>query len=74
MSADVLLSTWLTPSRRRARFDTLLLGLPVLLLASALVWRLARLSRYLPSSTRAMTTAEASKYRCGICPAGVAHH
>ncbi|PZU54810.1 MAG: DUF4175 domain-containing protein [Sphingobium sp.] len=43
MSADVLLSTWLTPSRRRARFDTLLLGLPVLLLASALVWRLAGL-------------------------------
>ncbi len=32
---------------------------------AALVWRLARLSRYLPSSTRAMTTAEASKYRCG---------
>ncbi|MFN3797621.1 MAG: DUF4175 domain-containing protein, partial [Sphingobium yanoikuyae] len=43
MSADVLLSTWLTPSRRRARLDTLLLGLPVLLLASALVWRLAGL-------------------------------
>ncbi|MCY1436561.1 hypothetical protein D9M71_526900 [compost metagenome] len=32
------------------------------------VWRLARLSRYLPSSTRAITTAEASKYRCGITP------
>ncbi|MNS68939.1 hypothetical protein D3C72_1022400 [compost metagenome] len=37
------------------------------------VWRLARLSRYLPSSTRAITTAEASKYRCGMRPAAVAH-
>ena len=43
MSADALLSTWLTPSRRRVRLDTLLLGLPVLLLAGALVWRLAGL-------------------------------
>ena len=43
MSADALLSTWLTPSRRRARLDTLLLGLPILLLASALVWRLTGL-------------------------------
>ncbi|MNP06586.1 hypothetical protein D3C76_985760 [compost metagenome] len=37
------------------------------------VWRLARLSRYLPSNTRAITTAEASKYRCGMRPAAVAH-
>ena len=39
---------------------------------AALVWRLARLSRYLPSSTRAMTTAEASKYRCGTWCSAVA--
>lgn len=43
MSADALLSTWLTPSRRRVRLDTLLLGLPILLLAGALVWRFAGL-------------------------------
>ena len=30
------------------------------------VWRLARASRYLPSSTSVMTTADASKYRCSI--------
>ncbi|MCY1299811.1 hypothetical protein D9M70_493520 [compost metagenome] len=38
------------------------------------VCRLARLSRYLPSSTRAITTAAASKYRCGMAPAGACHH
>ncbi|CAM5480831.1 hypothetical protein SSCI18S_03262 [Sphingobium scionense] len=43
MSADALLSTWLRPSRQRVRLDTLLLGLPGLLLATTLVWRLAGL-------------------------------
>ncbi|MCY1519778.1 hypothetical protein D9M68_545400 [compost metagenome] len=35
---------------------------------AAAVWRLARLSRYLPSRIRAMITALASKYRCGMAP------
>ena len=30
------------------------------------VWRLARVSSHLPSSTSVMTAAEASKYRCGM--------
>jgi len=34
-------------------------------MASA-VWRLARASSHLPSTTRVMTAAEASKYRCGM--------
>ena len=37
---------------------------------AAVACRLARASSHLPSSTSAMTTAEASKYRCGCpCPA-----
>ncbi|MNV28552.1 hypothetical protein D3C71_1197450 [compost metagenome] len=41
---------------------------------AAVVWRLARPSSHLPSSTSVTTTAEASKYRCGACPAcAVAH-
>ena len=35
------------------------------------VWRLARASSHLPSNTSVITTAEASKYRCGMLP-GVA--
>ncbi|MCY1521672.1 hypothetical protein D9M68_564970 [compost metagenome] len=31
-------------------------------------WRLARASSHLPSSTSVITTAEASKYRCGTMP------
>ena len=33
---------------------------------AAVVCRLARASSHLPSSTRVMMTAEASKYRCGV--------
>ena len=35
---------------------------------AAVVWRLARASSHLPSSTSVTTTADASKYRCGTCP------
>ena len=35
---------------------------------AAAVWRLARASSHLPSKTRVMTTAEASKYRCAMPP------
>ncbi len=50
--------TWIARSGRKASRARMALA----------VWRLARLSRYLPSSTRAITTAEASKYRWGIWP------
>jgi len=33
---------------------------------ASVVWRLARASSHLPSSTSVMTAAEASKYRCGM--------
>ncbi len=56
--------TWIARSGRRASRARMALA----------VWRLARLSRYLPSSTRAITTAEASKYRCGMLPAAAVAH
>jgi hypothetical protein len=41
---------------------------------AAVVWRLARASSHLPSSTSVTTTAEASKYRCGVCPGWAVSH
>ena len=41
---------------------------------AAVVWRLARASSHLPSSTSVTTTAEASKYRCGACPSCAVSH
>ena len=41
---------------------------------AAVVWCLARASSHLPSSTSVMTTADASKYRCGVCPGWAVSH
>ena len=41
---------------------------------ASVVWRLARASNHLPSKTKVMTTAEPSKYKCTIAPAGAVSH
>ena len=41
---------------------------------AAVVWCLARTSSHLPSRTMVMTTADPSKYRCGMLPGSAAHH
>ena len=41
---------------------------------ASVVWRRARASSHLPSSTRVMTTAEPSKYRCTMSPGPARHH
>ena len=38
------------------------------------VWRLARASSHLPSSTSVITTAEASKYKCGMVSSSALSH
>ena len=41
---------------------------------AAVVWRLARVSSHLPNITKEITTAEASKYKCGMLPSCALHH
>ena len=41
---------------------------------AAVVWCLARVSSHLPSSTSVTTTADASKYRCGVWPGAAVSH
>ena len=41
---------------------------------ASVVCRLARASSHLPSSTKVITTAEPSKYKCTMAPAGAVSH
>ena len=41
---------------------------------ASVVCCLARVSSHLPNKTSVMTTAEPSKYKCGVAPSGADHH